>query len=348
MHIIAIALIGTYALKGAITFRPARLLQFTLVSVTLLGAALFGIRAFYTYVYVEPYTKDQLLASLHLIGNPQTHSVFRDVPEDILDKQADPRGLSRINEQGVLRACYVLDDYPSAFFNRDGELVGFDVEMTHRFARDLDVDIEFMPVRGDHEASIGVNAGYCDVLMSLQVITPQQTERFAMTSSVLNAPVSLIVPDHRRDEFQAWGDVRAIEGLRVAVSDVPVSWKHLAELLPNATAVVYQDKKEMDRILASGAKDVDAIAAFAQEGAAWTILYPNFSLVTPKPTLFTPVGYAVARHDTDMLLFLDTWLLNARTNGTIDELYRYWMLGEVKQTQPPRWSVIRDVLHWID
>ena len=63
---------------------------------------------------------------------------------------------------------------------------------------------------------------------------------------------------------------------------------------------------------------------------------------------FLPVGYAVARDDTDLLLYLDTWLLTAKANGTVDELYRYWMLGEVKQTQPPRWSVIRNVLGWTD
>ena len=49
-----------------------------------------------------------------------------------------------------------------------------------------------------------------------------------------------------------------------------------------------------------------------------------------------------------MLFYLDTWLLSAKSDGTIDELYRYWMLGEVKNTQPPRWSIIRNVLGWID
>jgi hypothetical protein len=43
---------------------------------------------------------------------------------------------------------------------------------------------------------------------------------------------------------------------------------------------------------------------------------------------------------------LTTWLLNAEGDGTIDELYGYWMLGEVKQTLPPRWSIIRDLLGW--
>jgi hypothetical protein len=49
-----------------------------------------------------------------------------------------------------------------------------------------------------------------------------------------------------------------------------------------------------------------------------------------------------------MLLALDTWLLNAKGNGTVNTLYRYWMLGQVQETQPPRWSVVRDVLGWMD
>ena len=71
-------------------------------------------------------------------------------------------------------------------------------------------------------------------------------------------------------------------------------------------------------------------------------------MVTPRPTLFVPKGFAVAKGDTGLLEYLDTWLLRARTDGTIDALYRYWMLGEIKETQPPRWSVIRNVLGWIE
>jgi len=136
--------------------------------------------------------------------------------------------------------------------------------------------------------------------------------------------------------------------LRIAIDDTPQTRASSGRLLPNATPVFYKGKKELDSILATGAKDVDAMAAFSQEVAAWTIRYPNFTLVTPEPTLFLPTGYAVARGNNNLLLYLNTWLLNAKADGTIDELYRYWMLGQLKETQPPRWSVIRDVLGWID
>jgi proton glutamate symport protein len=347
LHIIAIALIGTCALQGKIRLRLMPLLRFAAISVVLMGITLIGVRAFYTYVYVAPYTKEHVLTSLHLIGAPQPHTAYREPPKAILKETGGPLGFKRFKKRGILRACYQPDDYPSAFFNDTGELVGFDIEMAHRFARYLGLDIEFLPVRIQTEAAKRINSRYCDVIMSLLPIQPTLTEQFAFTSPVLNLPLGMIVADHRRDEFREWATMRKMKNLRVAVADTPVALAALGRLLPNATPVVYQDTKEFGDILAAGAKDVDAIAAFAEEGAAWTIRYPNFTLVTPAPTLFFPAGYAVARRNTDLLLYLDSWLLNAKADGTIDELYRYWMLGEVKGTQPPRWSVIRNVLGWV-
>jgi len=346
MHIVAVALIGTYAMQGTVKLRLVPLLRLAAVSVALMAVALIGIRAFYTYVYVETYSKDEVLASLHLIKNPQPHTVYREAPGEILAESGPTLSLAGIKQRGVLRACYMMEDYPSAFFNRAGELVGFDVEMTHQFARQLNLKLEFLPVRSITEGGQRVNTSYCDVFMSLLPITPELTERVALTSPVLKSALGMVVADHLREQFQTWADIRKMKRIRIAVSDTPAVMNFLAGKLPNGIAVVYQDKKELDHMLASGLTDADAVLMAAEEGAAWTILHPQFHLVTPTPTLLFPFGYAVARGDSQLLPYLNTWLLNAEGDGTIDGLYRYWMLGEVKQTLPPRWSIIRNVLGW--
>jgi Na+/H+-dicarboxylate symporter len=346
MHLVAIALIGAYALRGALTLRWARVVRFGAVSLALTGAALVGIRGFYTLVYVEPYTKGKLLESLHLLEEPQPHTVYREPPAQ--EGTGEPRSLATIKASGVLRSCYLVDDYPTSYLNEAGDLVGFDVEMTHRFARDLEMRLEFLPVRSVLDAEQRIGSGYCDVVMALLPLRPELTERMAVTSPVLDIPLGLIVRDHRRHEFRTWAEVRRMRGLRIAIPDTPSAARVLASVLPGATGVVLREEKDIGHILAAGAPDVDAVGAFAQEGAAWTILYPRFSLVTPTPTQFVPAVYGVARGNTGLLLYLDTWLLNAKVNGTVDEIYRYWMLGHVQKTQPPRWSVVRNVLHWVD
>lgn len=348
MHIVAIALIGACAMHGAIRLRLLPLVRFASISVALMAAAVIGIRAFYTYVYVEPYTKDKLLASLHLTKEPPTHIVYREAPQDILDERGPPLSLAEIKQRGVLRVCYLQDDYPSAFFNKSGELVGFDVEMAYQFARHLDLKLEFLPAHSFTEGIQLVHSPFCDVFMSLLPITPDLSVDAAMTAPVRQVPIGMIVPDYRRQQFQTWDAIREMKKFRVLMSNSPAVVHLLRQRLPNATPVTYEGKEELDRQLSLGLPDADAVLVAAEEGAAWTILHPQFNLVTPTRALLFPYGYAVARGNSDLLLYLDTWLLNARGDGTIDELYRYWMLGEIAKTQPPRWSVMRNVLGWID
>jgi len=87
----------------------------------------------------------------------------------------------------------------------------------------------------------------------------------------------------------------------------------------------------------------------AEEGGAWTLLYPAFTVIVPQPAVLIPVAYAVARDNEELLISTNAWLQAEKSKGSIDELYNYWMLGGAfKEQRPPRWSVIRNVLHWVD
>ena len=35
-------------------------------------------------------------------------------------------------------------------------------------------------------------------------------------------------------------------------------------------------------------------------------------------------------------------------DGNVDELYQHWILGGGAQPRQPRWSLIRDVLGWVN
>lgn len=71
--------------------------------------------------------------------------------------------------------------------------------------------------------------------------------------------------------------------------------------------------------------------------------------MVPQPNIFVPVTYAVARGNRDLLEAVNAWVESEKSRGTIDALYDYWMLGGVvKSDRPPRWSVVRNVLGWVD
>jgi ABC-type amino acid transport substrate-binding protein len=56
----------------------------------------------------------------------------------------------------------------------------------------------------------------------------------------------------------------------------------------------------------------------------------------------------VARRDQEWVQFVNTWIELKRRDGTIDALYGHWILGKNAVKREPRWSVIRNVLHWVD
>jgi len=56
----------------------------------------------------------------------------------------------------------------------------------------------------------------------------------------------------------------------------------------------------------------------------------------------------VAHRDQDWAYFLNTWIELKRRDGTIDALYGHWILGKQAGKRQPRWSIMRDVLHWVD
>jgi hypothetical protein len=95
--------------------------------------------------------------------------------------------------------------------------------------------------------------------------------------------------------------------------------------------------------------ELDAMFMSAERGSAWTLIYPQFSVAIPQPdVLAAPVSIAMARDAERLADFVNAWLGLKREDQTIDLLYRYWTLGGGAEPKQPRWSVIRDVLSWVD
>jgi hypothetical protein len=91
------------------------------------------------------------------------------------------------------------------------------------------------------------------------------------------------------------------------------------------------------------------IVAPAERGSVMTLLDPRYSVVIPEPGLIkVPLAYPVTRRDPEWLHFLDTWIELKRKDDTIDALYSHWILGKSAARRQPRWSVLRNVLHWVE
>ena len=63
-------------------------------------------------------------------------------------------------------------------------------------------------------------------------------------------------------------------------------------------------------------------------------------MAVPKPRpLKVPLAYVIAGRDSTMAAMVNTWIELKRKDGTIDELFAHWILGQDAVPKQPRWSV---------
>ena len=77
--------------------------------------------------------------------------------------------------------------------------------------------------------------------------------------------------------------------------------------------------------------------------------YPAYSVVVPGPDpIRVPLAYPIGKRDNALARFVNTWIALKRKDGTLDAAYRHWILGHDATPHRPRWSIVRDVLHWME
>jgi Na+/H+-dicarboxylate symporter/ABC-type amino acid transport substrate-binding protein len=345
VHTVAVSLLAACAVTGSLVWNRRRLTRYVVVTLALTLVLVGGTRILFATFLRPVYSKDKILAGMHLLHDPVSHVVLRTTPEPGAANQPASR-LEAIRARGALRVGYFEETLPFAFVNERGDLVGFDIDMANRLAAELGVGLEFMPVARDRFDEAMADGG-CDIMMSGVVVTPLRASRILFSNSYMQETMAFLVPDDVRDRFETWDQIRAMEHVRIAVLDIPYYKAKLLEHVPNATLVVIKEFKDVRALLATRSADVDAFAIPAERGSAWTLIYPDYSVVVPEPlSLKLPLAYPIARHDQSFASFVNSWIDLKRQDGTLDAVYKYWILGQNAAPHQPRWSIMRNVLHW--
>jgi Na+/H+-dicarboxylate symporter/ABC-type amino acid transport substrate-binding protein len=342
MFTVVVSLIGAIGVPGGLRARLPRLLRFGLISLGLMVGLIAGLRVLFALIHID-YQGYQRFIALELRYPPADHRVLREESPSPVEPVVGRR-LDEILERGEMRACYFPDALPLAFQNEEGHLVGYDIEMVNGLANDLGVSILFHRIERSATAVL-LDNGTCDIIASGVALTTSRARDLAFSTPYLQVAVSFVVSDHRRDEFATWERIAASSGLKIGIPDVPHYLRRIQRRLPRVELVTVDSPREY---LAGKRPDLDALVMGAETGSAWTLVYPNFNVVVPKPgKILAPAAYAMPLGEDKLVDVVNTWIALTRDDGTADALYRHWILGEDASAGEKRWSVIRNVLGWV-
>ncbi len=347
MHMVVLALVGTYLMSGRVRLSGPRLLRYALVTAGLTAATLGGLALGLRALGGGTYEGARLATEMGLL-RPASEgaTVLAELPADPPPRPREGASiLETVRARGRIRVGFIPNQRPYTHFNARGELVGFDVEMAHALARELGVAIEFAPVPRDQIEDV-LAPGRVDVVMAGVLLTTRRASRIEFSPPYLDETLAFLVQDHRRAEFSDAGRIRAQAGLRVGVPDLPYLRLLMEREFPNVEVVPVPLGDPAD-FMASQGGSLDAICLTAERGSFLTLLYPAYSVAVPHPLdIRLPLAYPVARRDLEMARFLGLWIDLKRKDGTIQALYDHWILGRDAKAKTPRWSILRDVLHW--
>ena len=345
MHTVAVAILGTWAMAGALRFDVRRLTRYAIVTLALTVVTVGSVRVLVGQMIGKGYEGNQILGRMRLgAGGP----VPTLVPTPTLaGATTNSRPvLEEMRARGALRAGFLPDSLPFAYRNASEEMVGFDIAMAQMLARELHLKLELVPLARETFAN-AMSSGACDLIMSGVPLTTERAADTLFSSPYLDETIAIIVRDHLRDQFATWSGIRGRAGVRLGIPDVSYYAEKVDTGLPNVTLSRFQSVEAMFSGTTAG--DLDGLVLTAERGSAWTLMHPEYSVVVPTPGLIkVPLAYPIARHDAAFAAFIDAWIELKKKDGTIERLYDYWILGRNATPTRPRWSILRNVLHWVE
>jgi len=350
MDMFTFAALVACASSGMMRIQWRRVILILSGAAILLLVAIVGVRGYLSYVSEGAYDKDKVLASMQLMEEVVPSTIVEPGPNPIPLTPGQSH-LDRIKARGIVRVGYDPDRLPFSYTNVAGKLVGFDIDMAQRLAQELGVTIEFVPFAFD-SLSEQLGADYFDVAMSGIYGTADQSGNMRFSDPYMFATMALVVPDHRDVDFATLGAIRGLDKARVGIHRSLANEAVVQSAMSgygNVEFVVLDSYRDFFEQQGVG-EGLDALYTGAEGGSAWTLLYPSFQVVTPWSDDYTiPLVYPYSGdEDSEMDEFIDHWVLLKQHDGTTERAYEYWILGKGSEKRGQRWSVIRNVLGWVD
>jgi len=346
VNLVVFTLLTTAAVTGLLKIRKIKLLVYIGALVLSLTATVAGLTLFIDKTMDNPYNRDIAISTRELYYDAVPAVVRDERPEDPPKRQFERKMLDEIIERGVLRVGYRKNSLPWSYRNNIGELVGLDIELAHLLASDLGVSLEFIPYEMDMLDKDLLQRRF-DIVMSSILTKTYSGSHMNYTESYMDISAAFVVPDHMRSDFESIDKIKSMGYLKIGYVSGGFNLSLLQSVFPR---IIWTEIDDMSEFFGGNRPDLDGVFGSAESGSAWTLLHPEFNVSVVKPSYVRyPVSFVTGGNDIDFTNYVNRWISIIKRNGQFDTMYGYWVQGKDKPEDiPPRWSVIRDVLGWIE
>jgi polar amino acid transport system substrate-binding protein len=210
---------------------------------------------------------------------------------------------------------------PWAMKDKTGELIGFEIDVATRLARDTGVEVEFIPTKWAGIIPALLN-GKFDVIIGGMGILPKRNLKVNFSIPYDYSGMSIVANKSKASGFD---DLRDFNRSNVVITARLGSTAEMAvrKMMPNAALRLFDDESQVIQEVLSGR--VHALVASAPLPAFLAVENPQ-TLYLPLEENFTrePIGFALRKGDVDTLNYLNNWIRVVEAEGWLKERKQYW------------------------
>lgn len=228
--------------------------------------------------------------------------------------------IERIKKKGVLRVG--MDVFqPWAMRDKNGKLIGFEIDIATRLAADMGVKVEFVPTAWSGIIP-ALLTGKFDVIIGGMSITPQRaltvnfSQPYDFTGMGIVAHKELAAGFNSLESFNK-------PDVQIAVKLGTTAAATAKKFFPQAKLRMFDAEPQAYQELRNG--NVHAVVGSAPKPAHEAADFSD-TLFLPIKTTFTrePIGFAVKKGDPDTLTYFNSWVTVVGLEGWLEERHNYW------------------------
>lgn len=239
--------------------------------------------------------------------------------------------IEAVKKKGVLKVGMDIFQ-PWAMKDKNGKLIGFEIDVATRLAEDMGVKVEFVPTAWSGIIP-ALLTGKFDVIIGGMGITAQRALQVNFSQPYDYTGMSIVA--HKQlaagfDSLESFNKPDVEIAVKLGTTAVAAARKYL----PRATLRMFDTEPQAYQELRNG--KVHAVIGNSPRPEYEAIDYSD-TMFQPIAGTFTkePIGFAMRKGDPDTLAFFNSWITLVTLEGWLQERHDYWFgtkewIGEVE------------------
>ena len=230
--------------------------------------------------------------------------------------------IEQIAKRGVIKVG--MDVFvPWAMKDKKGELIGFEIDIAKKFAKDMGVKIEFVPTKWSGIIP-SLITGKFDVLIGGMTITTQRNLKINFTRPYYYTEQGLMAHKKKAAGFKV-SDFNS-PGVTIAARLGSTAAVAAKQQFPKAKLRLFDDEPAAVQELRNG--NVHAMVSAQPLPSSTALEYPDTIMVYDEVMMLEAIGIGVRKGDNDTLNLINNWIEINRNNGWIQSKYAYWFKSQ--------------------